>query len=1042
MKKNFIKLSLVLTVFMMVLSLTTGNVFATNSSQDGLVVNTTTDKETYKKGEKATTTISVTNTNNYDMEDITISVTLPEELSITETNFEIPILKTNETKEYKVVVENNDSKVIVKPSDTNKSDNISEQKSPSTGDKISSDLILGLIALVGISGLAIIILKKNSRLKKLMIFALISTMVLSGISIKEVYAENSTMIEKKISLVQPIIYENKDYNMNIDVIYHISNGEVITKGEVTREEWITTLVDLFDYTYVTNITTYSFSDYQEAKDPFKIETAIQYSIIDIKENEEFKPNEYATREFVAYTTIQALNLFNTSKGSLDCIDKNTLKYPDEDYLMVKFDMLKLIDNQFKPNQYVSSDEIKQVIDGINKINDLASVDESNKNHVDYQDNVKVINASYERISENTILLDNNKNIQNGEFVVINDNNFNNIAIKVEKIEKQGDKILIQYSNPLISEILKSIHLEGTTDYSGAVFVPEEGVTIGNSTSKSRKVPHEFIPLDKEFPINETFGDINLNMTLCLEEIEYCFDIDWIDSGNAIPYVNEAYCAINTNTDLNISYTGEENLIEREEPKDIIDKLGRIYQPLGPSGFIIAFDVNFVATIGGKIELKTNLDNTMGFQCIDNEMKLISENKPTLDTNENNSNISAQAKFGIKPELALTYIALPFVDIASANAECGVKVEGSVMNQLVEPYQYCLDGKTYLYASAGAYMFPDISAISDYLKVEKDFFDSSNSPLKLQIHFEETGIVDKCTRGLGDYQGIVKDSKTNSPIANATVQVFKDDKLIETLKTDSNGRFVGESLYYGDYIIKVQADNYTNAEQLFTIISNQMTELEILLNPGNQNEIALNVGKSYRIECIEDKKLYTTYKEDSIAELYYDNNNETGSKLESKGIKDTFAYRPMKKGDFIDIKLNSGIANIFCIKNDTDDINVNGERDNFSKYFRIIELNHDPLKKFELSQGSTISLDYQYIGNRFTGVRYYFSGNNLSGSRKETDYYWNSRFGMEIKEEEKILNSTENYWTSLDEGCIHKYTINSGNAILYMWYEDAQKLEIN
>ena len=77
MKKFLTKLSLILSVFMMILSLTTGNVFATNSSQDGLVVNTNNDKETYKKGEKATTTISVTNTNSYDMEDITINVTLP-----------------------------------------------------------------------------------------------------------------------------------------------------------------------------------------------------------------------------------------------------------------------------------------------------------------------------------------------------------------------------------------------------------------------------------------------------------------------------------------------------------------------------------------------------------------------------------------------------------------------------------------------------------------------------------------------------------------------------------------------------------------------------------------------------------------------------------------------------------------------------------------------------------------------------------------------------------------------------------------------------
>ena len=46
------------------------------------------------------------------MEDITINVTLPDELSASETNFKIPILKTNETKEYKVTVESNNSVII------------------------------------------------------------------------------------------------------------------------------------------------------------------------------------------------------------------------------------------------------------------------------------------------------------------------------------------------------------------------------------------------------------------------------------------------------------------------------------------------------------------------------------------------------------------------------------------------------------------------------------------------------------------------------------------------------------------------------------------------------------------------------------------------------------------------------------------------------------------------------------------------------------------------------------------------------------------
>ena len=47
----------------MTLSITTGNVFASSSIQDGLEISTSTDKESYQKDEKATTTIFIKNTN-------------------------------------------------------------------------------------------------------------------------------------------------------------------------------------------------------------------------------------------------------------------------------------------------------------------------------------------------------------------------------------------------------------------------------------------------------------------------------------------------------------------------------------------------------------------------------------------------------------------------------------------------------------------------------------------------------------------------------------------------------------------------------------------------------------------------------------------------------------------------------------------------------------------------------------------------------------------------------------------------------------------
>lgn len=1046
MKKVLKRISLMFTVLLMTLSITTGNVFASSSIQDGLKVSTTTDKESYQKDDKAITTIFIKNTNGYNMEDIKVTVSLPKELSSKDQqSFDIPLLKAGESKEYKVTIEKDQVKVTVTPDQDKPTSNV-DKTSQSEDVKVDvktddNTPIIGWTVLIGISGLAIVLLRKNHKGKQFIILALISTMTLSGLTMGSVHAESS-MLEKKMSLTQKLVFDNQSYNMDIDITYFIPNGEVVTEGEVTREEWITKLVDLYDYTYITNTTTYSFSDYKEAKDPFKIETAIQYSIIDIKANEEFRPNEYATREFVSYTTIQALNLFNTSKGSLDCTDKDILKYPDEDYLMVKHGMLKLVDNQFKPNQYISNDEVTQVINGINRINDLAMVDESVENQVDYRDNVKMINANYESVSENSILLDNNT-LQNGEIVLI-ENDVGDIAIKVEKVQKQGNKTLVQYSTPEVSDILKSIHLEGKTDYTEAFFVPEEGVTVGNASSKARKVPHDAIPLEKEFPIHEDIGDVSVDFTLCLEEVEYCFDIDWLDEGNILPYVNEAYCALNIDSDLNVSYTGSDDLIERDDPLDILEKVGRAYVPLGASGFLLAFDINLVATIEGKIELNVNLDSTMGFQCIDNDMKLISDHYPDLDTDKNDFVVSAQARFGIKPEVALVFGVLPTVDIANTELECGIGIDGSTKNQLIKPYQYCIDGKTYFYATASASMFPDISAISKYLTIEKELFNSSNSPLKLQFHFEESGIVEKCTRGLVSYQGIVKDAQTDQVIANAKVQIYDEtNNIIDELYTNESGDFISQKLKSGTYTLIVSAMGYETYRKTVEVSSGEDIFVEIYLTQADEDvdteTFTLEIGKTYRIKCTSDKKLYSLYHKDSSAELYYSNSGQTGCTLNDKGFQNTYSYRPMEEGDFIDIKLNSGNVELFVVK---DDDNIKENRENIHNYFIISELDHDPLKKFNLSQGNTISLDYQYIDNRLTNVKYYFEGINISGTMTEIDYYWNDRFGWEIKEEEKDLNSTEKYWTVIEEGSMHKYQINSGSVILYMGYDDSSKLIIN
>lgn len=258
MQKVLSKVSVLLAVFMMVLSLTMGNVFAANVTQDGLVVNTVADKEIYKKGDKASITISITNTNDYDMKDIAISTTLPKDLEAPTTDFKIPLLKANESKEYQVVIENKNSEITVtpvepnqpsKPTDTTKPTQPSnqvntttptEQATTSTVVKTSDNMMIGgWIGIIVISSLAILFLIKRNKKIKLLAIALISIIGMGSLNMQNIHAENTTTVPKTLSTVQDVVYGNTKYSVTVNVAYSIvkTNDDkqmVIHQGETVR----------------------------------------------------------------------------------------------------------------------------------------------------------------------------------------------------------------------------------------------------------------------------------------------------------------------------------------------------------------------------------------------------------------------------------------------------------------------------------------------------------------------------------------------------------------------------------------------------------------------------------------------------------------------------------------------------------------------------------------------------------------------------------------------------------------------------------------
>lgn len=1062
MKKISIKIFFIFAIISLIIPMNIAKVLAADSSQDGLVVKTKTDKDSYTSGEKGTVDIAIENTNGYDMKNIDIEVSLPKGISLVQQQeIHIPALKADEIKEYKIVVEE-EKQTTVLPNDTNDNDNQSNVITSNDSDKPTmtnnheesskvdtsdQNTIATFVVLLGVSLIIIFVIRKDKRNKKILIIALVSTMTFSAFNLGIVKAESKNDSLKNFETKQNIQFNDTVYSLSLKTTYTIENGEIVDQGEITREEWIVKLVNLFKYD--ATFDSYSFDDFEESKYPDQIETAIQYGLVDLKKDKNnmtlFEPNKYATREFVAYSTIKALG-FYTYNTSVECNDYDLLLYPDIDKLMVHYGMFKLVNNNFRPYQYVSNNEIDIIIDKIKEFNNSLEIDSSAENEIEYKDNIKQFTLDFDVNNDKKIITSNDdqlSKIKKGDIVILN--KINNIeedmTIQVEKIENANNEYIIYYSEPSIDQVVNDIQVEGVVGNQNAVFIPEDDVTIANATATKSKSKSKLnkIPLDDtitaEFKIegkNKT-SSLSGKASLNFKEMKYKINTKKIWT---IPVaVKEAQFEFLLDSEASIeieSTNSDDKTSIWEYKEDVNKKLGQVVVPT-PYGVYGSIEVYLVTSISGTVKLSVQADANLSFQYKSGNLR----NTGYLNTRTTDLDINAETKLGIKPTASLK---LAGFDLTKTNTEAGVAAKAGISNIKADPLEYCVDANLYVYWTMEVQIGPDIINI----KFKTDIFDENKSPFKRNMHFEENGYVPECTRDRNDIKGIVKNAKEpHTPIGNARVQIYNEaNNIMNELYTNEAGEFTTQKLKSGEYTLIVSASEYETQRETVEVSSGKEIYIDIYLtkigddsgNTGdgdtNTDKFKLELGKSYRIECINDATLNTEYLTDCISEFYYSNNGMSGSVLNDEDMANTVSMRTMERGDFIDIKLIAGQSEMYAF-----------EEDDFYKFFKVSELTHDPLKKYELSAADVISFDNQYFGNKATSITYGFCGNNLSGKRKVVDYYWNKRFGSDILTFTEDLTNNQNYWTTINECCIHEYTIDSGNATIYLWYEDAQKLVI-
>lgn len=230
----------------MMFSIAGMNVFAASTTQDGLEVSLTTDKEAYSKDEKITATLSVKNTNESDVTDIAMETVIPDGYEVTDgtkNNKQLNKLAPNESTELKVAYVAKDSGEDSQDSETSQVSQESQNSevstvspsndSPKTGDNAIMPVAIAIVLLISVL-LAILCFKSKKGRKLLSIILTVS--MISGssalISLKTNAVNENT---KTINLNTKVNADDRKVTISAKVSYNIALSETKELCMVTFE---------------------------------------------------------------------------------------------------------------------------------------------------------------------------------------------------------------------------------------------------------------------------------------------------------------------------------------------------------------------------------------------------------------------------------------------------------------------------------------------------------------------------------------------------------------------------------------------------------------------------------------------------------------------------------------------------------------------------------------------------------------------------------------------------------------------------------------
>lgn len=553
--------------------------------------------------------------------------------------------------------------------------------------------------------------------------------------------------------------------------------------EYTRGEWVKLLLDKVGCKYEEQFDSknYYYADTRENENGIAAEIAKTMGIIPDETDEQdvpyFYPDEYATREFAAYTAVMLMG-YETTDEEPTCADAAQIRYKNVVAIALKKNMLSLNGDIFEPEKAINGNDAAQILKAIDQITEDSVIDENYDSKVTYATNVVEVK-------------DTSKNIYN---VVQNSDGTYTITVK------DGNA----YKNLETGKVVLFSAKEMGTDTDIALKV--QNITkVKLSGSVAVTIPDVSCKLDAGF----SWGKIEVKHFIASVTGKADFEGGLYISG--------------VNSEQQIKHASG----TMETVSDVLE-LGRVPIKLGTTGLSADLVVSLFYDVSGQFVVKYSVEATGGYEFKDGNGRFIHDFSQTLTP----VTIEGSAKCGLQFGLNLT--ALETWDLAGIDIKVGPAAKASVSYTVRDAGNVlCSDVRTYIYAAGE--LNPD-TVVGKFLKtvwhytLSKDFLsDDDDNPLKLKVHFENGTLVDKCTVGAGSIEGSVLDSNSKAPVKNASVEAYSGTVKVEKTFTKEDGTYSFNDLDEGTYKIVVTATGYQKYESSSMEVSaNQITYAESFL----------------------------------------------------------------------------------------------------------------------------------------------------------------------------------------------------------------------